>query len=88
MTLSEALDYETPFQKLGFLNNILEYNLPADYTTQQTGIVNSLTVEEINTLAKSSLIPDDMVIIVVGHAYKVRPGLKKLGYKLKEIKVN
>lgn len=85
MTLSEALNYETPFDKLGFLNEILEYGLPADYTTQQAEMIRSMSIADINAIAKSSLRPDEMVIIVVGHAYKIRDGLKNLGYDVEEI---
>ena len=86
MVLSEALKYETPFQKLGFLNEILEYGLPKDFTTEQANIIKGLSVAEINEIAKSSLEPNHMVIVVVGHAYKIRSGLEKLGYgKIVEI---
>jgi zinc protease len=89
ITLSEALDYETPFQKLNFLSRIAEYDLPKDYTTQQANMINAMTVSDINSIAKSSLKPDNMVIIVVGHAYKIREGLNNLGYgKIKEITVD
>jgi zinc protease len=89
MTLSEALDYETPFDKLNFLSNIMGYNLPSDYTSEQASMINGMSVADINEVAKSQLKPDNMVIIVVGHAYKVRDGLNNLGYgKIKEITVD
>lgn len=89
ITLSEALDYETPFDKLNFLSRIAEYDLPKDYTIQQANMVNEFTVADINAIAKKMLKPDNTVIIVVGHAYKIREGLKNLGYgKLKEISVD
>ncbi|MBI1305734.1 MAG: insulinase family protein [Bacteroidetes bacterium] len=78
--LSKALDYETPFQKLGFLNGIIQYDLPKDYTQQQADIVNKLTKAEINALAQKYIKPENLLIIVVGHAYKVKPGLENLGY--------
>lgn len=89
ITLSEALDYETPFDKLNFLNRIVENGLPKDFTNQQAKMINTMTVQDINTVAKSQLKPNNMVIIVVGHAYKVREGLNGLGYgKIKEITVD
>jgi zinc protease len=88
ITLSEALDYETPSQKLNFLSRIAHYDLPSDFTTQQSKLIHGLTVSDINSIAKSSLKPNNMVIIVVGHAYKIREGLNKLGYgDIKEITV-
>jgi zinc protease len=89
MTLSEALDYETPFDKLNFLSNIIGYNLPSDYTSEQAAMINGMSVADINEVAKSQLKPENMIIIVVGHAYKVRDGLNDLGYgKIVEMEVN
>ena len=89
MTLSEALNYETPFDKLGFLSSIVEYNLPKNYTEEQAKIVKGMSIAEINAIAKSQLKPDNMVIIVVGHAYKIREGLNNLGLgKVEEISVD
>lgn len=87
--LSKALDYETPFQKLGFLNGIIENDLPKEYTVQQEKIVNQLTQADINALAAKYIKPENMLIVVVGHAYKIKPGLDKLGYgKVVLIEVN
>lgn len=89
ITLSEALDYETPFDKLNFLSRIAENNLPKDYTKQQADMINKMTTADINEVAKKMLKPDNTVIIVVGHAYKIREGLNNLGYgKIKEITVD
>tara|TARA_B110000967_G_scaffold208249_1_gene259827 strand:- start:10886 stop:13723 length:2838 start_codon:yes stop_codon:yes gene_type:complete len=89
MTLSEALDYETPFDKLNFLSNIIGYNLPSDYTSEQAAMINGMSVADINEVAKSQLKPENMIIIVVGHSYKVRDGLNDLGYgKIVEMEVN
>ena len=89
ITLSEALDYETPFDKLNFLSSIVENNLPKDYTKQQADMINAMTVSDINAVASQMLNPDNMVIIVVGHAYKIREGLNKLGYgKVQELNLD
>ena len=89
ITLSEALDYETPFDKLNFLSNIAEYDLPKDYTKQQADMINKMTTADINEIAKKMLMPNNTVIIVVGHAYKIRDGLNNLGYgKIKEMEVD
>lgn len=85
---SEALQYETPIQRIGYLSNILEYNLPADFKKQQNDLLTGMTLEQLNQHAKNVLKPNNTYIIVVGHAYKIRDGLKKLGYDFKEITVN
>jgi zinc protease len=86
--LNKALQFETPRQKLGFVGRILRYDLPSDYTQKQETILNGMTVGSINGLAKKSLQPNNMVIVVVGHSYAIKPGLERLGYKVETISVN
>lgn len=81
----DALRYETGFQKAGFIGNILEYDLPADYVNQQNKIVAGITKEEIDALAKRWVDPAKMNILVVGDKAKVLPGLQKLGYEIVEL---
>ncbi|MGZ5220692.1 MAG: insulinase family protein, partial [Chitinophagaceae bacterium] len=84
----DALRYETGFQKAGFIGNILDYNLPADYVDQQNNIIKNITKEEINALAKKWLTTDKMNILVVGDKAKILPGLEKLGYEIIELDVD
>jgi zinc protease len=84
----DALRYETGFQKAGFIRQILYYNLPGDYTTQQNKILNGITTKEINQLAKKWLNPSKMNILLVGDKEKILPGLKKLPYDIIELDVN
>jgi zinc protease len=86
ITQSDALRYETTFQKAGFLNRLIEYNLPKDYIKQQNDILNSLSKEEINRLAKEILQSDKMTILVVGDKEKIKANLEKLGYKIVDYK--
>jgi zinc protease len=84
----DALRYETGFQKAGFIGNILEYDLPADYVAQQNKIVAGITKAEIDALAKKWLDPEKMNILVVGDKAKILPGLQKLGYEIVELDVD
>jgi zinc protease len=84
----DALRYETGFQKAGFIRQILYYNLPGDYTTQQNKILNGITTKEINQMAKKWLNPAKMNILLVGDKEKILPGLKKLPYDIIELDVN
>jgi zinc protease len=76
----DALKYETPFQKAGFLSDIVEKDLPADFQEQRMNVLNNITKEEINKLAKEQLHPDKMVIMVVGNAYTLKDRLGNIGY--------
>jgi len=81
----DALRYETGFQKAGFIGNILNNDLPADYVDQQSKIVANMTKAEIDELAKKWLDPNKMNILVVGDKAKILPGLQKLGYEIIEL---
>jgi zinc protease len=81
----DALKYETPAQKAGFIGRILEYNLPGDYVDQQNKILKGLTNDDVNALAKKWLPLDKMNILLVGDKDKVLPSLKKFDYEIVEL---
>jgi len=82
---SDARKYETNFQKASFLSRIQEFNLPADFTTQQNDILQKLTREEVDPLAKQYLDVDHMTILIVGDKAGFLPGLENSGYHLVEL---
>ena len=81
----DALSYETGFQKAGFIGNILDNNLPADFVDQQNKIVANITKSEIDALAKKWVNAGKMNVLVVGDKAKILPGLQKLGYEIIEL---
>ena len=81
----DALRYETGFQKAGFIRNILDYNLPANYTEIQAKILRSMTREQINALAKKYVDAGKLNMLMVGDKAKILPGLQKLGYPIVEL---
>ena len=85
LTLSEALDYETPFQKASFLRRILDYKLEPDFVKKQSEILANMTTAEIHELAAKHLKSDKMIMVVVGDKSVVWDGLNKLGYDVVEI---
>ncbi len=86
ITQSDALRYESNFQKASFLNRLVELELPKDYIAQQNATVNSLTKEEINALAKEVLKLEQMTILIVGDKEKIKAPLEKSGYKITDYK--
>jgi zinc protease len=88
MLQNDALKYESPLQKLGFVKRVLDYDLPKDYVARQTAILNSITREEINALAKKYLALEKMVVIVVGDKASNFDKVKQLGYEVIEMDVN
>ena len=84
---SEALRYETPNAKLGFMAQMLEFNVGPEFTRERNQILQQASLEQINALASQYLSPSEMVIVVVGEADKLKPELEKLQLPIIELKL-
>jgi len=86
---SDARNYESGFQKAGFLSRILDYNLPADYPKKQNELLAKMTLADVNAINKQHLPTiDNMNIVLVGDKAKVWDGVQKLGYEIIELDAN
>ncbi len=84
----DARAYETGGQKAGFVRQILEYNLPANFTTTQSNILKNIKKAELDALAKKWLDVSKMNILLVGDKATILPGLQKGGYEIVELDVD
>jgi zinc protease len=85
---SDALRYESPFSKLGFLSQIILWDLEGNFNAKRAEIIKNLTKEDINALAKKYLSLDNLVIVVIGDDAFVKEQLEKLGLgKIKVLKM-
>ena len=82
---SDARRYETPFQKLRFLDNIQTYNLPDGFIDEQKDILNGFTIDNVNELATKYLNPEEMIMVVVGDKATILPNLTGLGFDIVEL---
>lgn len=82
---SDALSYETPRQKAGFLGRIIEYDLPQGFVQDQARIINAISQEEINQLAQAHLPIGKMLILVVGDKSVIGDSVRELGYPVIEL---
>lgn len=81
----DARSYETPWQKAGFLRQIVHYGLDKSFVDEQRDIIETISQEEINSLAKKHLKPEQMYILVVGDAKTNRAKLEALGYDVVDV---
>jgi zinc protease len=81
----DARSYETPAQKLGFLSQILVYDLDDDFVDKQNEILDAIGLEELSQVAAEQLSMDDMIIVVVGDKQTILPSLEELGYEIVEL---
>lgn len=77
---SNARAFETAGSKLNMLQNMSQYGWESDYVTDREQIVQNMTVEEIQRLAKRYVNPDKMFYLVVGDAKTQLNRLEQLGY--------
>ncbi|MBL38977.1 MAG: peptidase M16 [Xanthomonadales bacterium] len=81
----DAREYETPGRKLALLDNILTYDLPLDYRSQQNEILRTITREELNQVAARLIDPENMAIVVVGDEATIREELEALEMPIVEL---
>lgn len=83
-----ALSYPGNFQSVaevaGQLDEMIQYNLPENYFDNYVSSVLKVTNDEVTTAAKKYIVPEQMVVIVVGDRAKIEEGIKALN--LGEIK--
>ncbi len=82
---SDALKYEAPWQKSGFLKRILDYDLAKDFVDKQNAILQGITKQEVDAIAKKMLPYNNLVIVVVGDKARYWEPVKKLGYEVIEL---
>lgn len=85
---SDALKYESPQQKLGFIKRVLDYDLPRDYVADQLLTLKNVQKPEISKRAKLFLPYDKMVVVVVGDKASNFEKVKRLGFEVIEIDTN
>ena len=83
-----ALSYPANFQSVsdiaGQLEEIEEFSLPANYFDSYVTQMLNVKETEVNAAAKKYVVPDKMIIVVVGDKEKIENGIKALN--LGEIK--
>ena len=83
---NEALSYEIPAQKSGFLRQLLQFDLPENYGEVQSDIIENITLEELNDIADKEL-SKPMQWIVVGDGQVIRTQLEKMKFEIVELKL-
>lgn len=83
----DALKYETPDAKLGFLAQILEHDLSPKFVADRAQILNDMTKADIDALAQKYLDLEKMLMVVVGDAKTLKPQLEALGYTVEDYEI-
>jgi zinc protease len=76
---SFALTLERPSELLDYAIALKVYNLPADYWDTYPAKIAAITAEQVQRVARKYIVPDDLQIVAVGDAAKLKPVLDKYG---------
>jgi zinc protease len=74
-----ALTLERPSELLDYAIALKVYNLPADYWDTYPAKIAAITAEQVQRVARKYIVPDDLQIVAVGDAAKLKPVLDKYG---------
>ena len=81
----DARAYETPRQKLGFLSEIVTYDLDKSFVDERNAILDNISKDELNALATKHLDLDEMITVVVGDREVVMESLEEIADKIVEL---
>jgi zinc protease len=77
---SNARRFETQFNLLGMLQEMSEYNLPANYIEKEEQVISDMTLEMHKALANKYLDESKMAYLVVGDAASQFAQFKDMGF--------
>ncbi|HEY6401008.1 MAG TPA: pitrilysin family protein, partial [Blastocatellia bacterium] len=78
LTMSLPGQYETAGGIAGKINDIVTYGLPDDFYSKYPADVKATTPEALAALAKKRLLPDQMILLIVGDRAVIEPKIKEL----------
>lgn len=83
--LSTAGMWETNGRVNNSVIQIVKYGLADDYWKQYSNRVQKLTLPDVQNVAKSMVLPNNMGWFMAGDSEKIMPGLKELGIEIIQI---
>jgi len=84
VALSYPGNFQTALEIAGQIDELVQYNLPESYFGNFVQNILKVTNADVTSAAKKFVVPEQMIVVVVGDRAKVEEGIKKLN--LGEIK--
>ncbi len=78
MTLRYPREFETISQIGSKLNELVTYDLPKDYFMHYTASIQGVSAQDVETAGKKQIDPDRMLVVIMGDAEKIKPGIEEL----------
>lgn len=78
VALSYPQSFQTSAEIASQIEEMIEYNLPENYFNNYVKNILDVKNEEVNNAAKKYIVPDKMIVVVVGDKSKIEDGIKQL----------
>ncbi len=78
VALSYPGNFQTVAEIAGQLEEFIQYNLPEKYFAGYVEKMLGVTGSDVNVAAKKYIVPDQIIIVVVGDKSKIEEGIKQL----------
>jgi predicted Zn-dependent peptidase len=72
--------WETMRSVMSSLQEIVQYGLPDDFYQKYPGLVQKLSVADLNKAAAKTVHPEAVTWVVVGDRAKIEPKIRELGF--------
>lgn len=83
----EPLSLETNAQIAGRIQQLIIYDLPADYFDDYADRVAAVTLADVNRVAREQLHPERFAIVIVGDRASIESGLATLPYPIEIVTI-
>jgi len=80
LTLQLPGRWETIYSVSSSIQELVEFGMPEDFYSTYSQKIRSLNLDEMNTMAKKVVQPDNAIWVIVGDVSKIRKGIEDLGY--------
>ena len=71
--------FETPWQALDQLAQVVSFDLPDDYFRSFTANIEGVSLDDVRRAAQEHMLSDRLTLIVVGDREVIEPGLREIG---------
>ena len=78
LILAYPRGFETPAQIAGRLSEVVQFGLPDTYFNNYISNISKVTAADVNRVARATIDPSKLAILVVGDRKVIEPGLRSL----------
>ena len=77
--------FETPWQTIEQLAQVVSFDLPDDYFLSFTTKIEGVSLDDVHRAAQEHLLTDKLTLLVVGDREVIEPGLREIGLPIHSV---